>query len=36
MALKSDTKFKGKLTHGLKNHMRAVENLKICILMGYF
>ena len=45
MTLKGDAKFKGKLTHGLKNHkkkgtwlifMRAVENLKICILMGYF
>ena len=43
MTLKGDAKFKGKLTRGLKNDirtwlifMRAVENLKICTLIGSF
>ena len=40
MTLKGGAKFKGKLTHGLKNHKEfgkfSCEKLKICILMGYF
>ena len=43
MTLKGDAKFKGKSDSWLEKSqgiwlifMRAVENLKICILIGYF
>ena len=40
MTLKSDAKFKEKLALCSKNDMtnltRAVENLELCTLMGYF
>ena len=43
MTLKSDVKFKGKLTCGFKItqgiflfFMQSVENLKICTFMGFF
>ena len=43
MTMKREAKFKGKLTHGLKNnirdlviYMREIESLKIFTLMGSF
>ena len=36
MALTSDAIFKDKLAGGLKNDLRTVACLKICMLMGSF